>query len=55
MPVETVHVQGLVERGTGLENMVLLWCSQKRIEVCAESVIADVTKIVLRSCRILNV
>ena len=54
MPVETVHIQCLVERGTGFENMVLLRGNQKRIEISAESIISDMTKIVLCSCCILD-
>ena len=48
------NVQGLIERGARLEYMVLLRCCQKRIKISAESVIANVTKIILSSCRILN-
>ena len=54
MSVKAVHAQGLIERGTRFENMILLRCCQKWIKVCAESVIADVAKIVLRPCCILN-
>jgi hypothetical protein len=33
MPVETIHVQSLIERGSGLEHMILLRCGQEGIEV----------------------
>ena len=54
MSVKAVHVQGLIERGTGFEYVALLRCGQKGIEISAEPVIADVTEIVLCSCCILN-
>ena len=54
MPVKAVHVQGLIERGTGFEYVALLRCGQKGIEISAEPVLADVTEIVLCSCCILN-
>ena len=54
MSVKAIHVQGLIERGTRFEDMVHFWRGQKWIKVCAESVIANVTKIVLRPCCILN-
>ena len=54
MSVETIHVQGLIELGSWFENMILLRCCQKRIKICTKSVIANVTKIAFRSCRILN-
>ena len=55
MPVEAIHVQGLIERGFWFENMILLRCCQKRIEISTKSVITDVAEIVLRTCHILNV
>ena len=55
MPVEAIHVQGLIERGSWFENMIFLRCCQKRIEISTKSVITDVAKIVLRTCHILNV
>ena len=55
MPVETVHVQSLIEGGSGLEHMILLWCGQEGIKVCTESVVADVAEVVLRPCDILDV
>ena len=55
MPVETVHVQSLVEGGSRLEHMILLWCGQEGIKVCTESVVADVAEVVLRPCDILDV
>ena len=55
MPVEAIHVQGLIERGSWFENMIFLRCCQKRIEISTKSVITDVTEIVLRTCDILNV
>ena len=54
MPVEAIHVQGLIESSSWFENMIFLWCGQKRIEVSTESVIANVTEIVLCSCYIRN-
>ena len=55
MPVEAIHVQGLIERGSWFENMIFLRCCQKRIEISTKSVITDVAEIVLRTCHILNV
>ena len=55
MPVETVHVQSLIEGGSGLEHMILLWCGQEGIKVCTESVVADVAEVVLRPRDILDV
>ena len=55
MPVEAIHVQGLIESGSRFENMILLRCCQKRIEISTKSVIADVSEIILRTCDILNV
>jgi len=53
MSIKAVHVQGLIERGTRLENMIFLRCCQKRIKISAESVIADMAKIILGSFCIL--
>ena len=55
MPVEAIHVQGLIESGSRFENMILLRCCQKRIKISTKSVIADVAEIILRTCDILNV
>ena len=55
MPVEAIHVQGLIESGSWFENMILLRCCQKRIKISTKSVIADVAEIVLHTCDILNV
>ena len=55
MPVETIHVQSLIERGSRLEHMILLRCGQEGIEVCTESVVADVAEVVLRPCDVLDV
>ena len=53
MPVEAIHVQGLIESGSWFENMILLRCCQKRIEISTESVITDVAEIVFRPCHVL--
>ena len=55
MPVETIHVQSLIEGGSGLEHMILLRCGQEGIKVCTESVVADVAEVVLRPCDVLDV
>ena len=55
MPVEAIHVQGMIESSSWFENMIFLRCCQKRIEISTKSVIADVAEIVLRTCHILNV
>ena len=55
MPVEAIHVQGLIESSSWFENMIFLRCCQKRIKISTESVIADVAEIILRTCDILNV
>ena len=55
MSVKTVHIQGLIEVGSGLEHMILLWCGQEGIKVCTESVVADVAEVVLRPCDVLDV
>lgn len=33
MPVEAIHVQGLIESSSWFENMIFLRCCQKRIEI----------------------
>ena len=55
MPVETVHVQSLIEGCSGLEYMIFFRCSQEGIKVCTESVVADVAEVVLRPCDVLDV
>ena len=55
MPVEAIHVQGLIESGSWFENMILLRSCQKRVKISTKSVIADVAEIVLRTCNTLNV
>ena len=54
-PVKTIHIQRLIEGGTGLEHMILLRCGQEGIQVCTESVVADVAEVVLRPCDVLDV
>ena len=55
MPVETVHIQSLIEGGSGLEHMILLRYGQEGIKVCTESIVADVAEVVLRPCDVLDV
>ncbi len=55
MPVETVHVQSLIEFGSGLEYVIFLGYSEERIKVCTESIISDVADVIFRSFNVLNV
>ena len=55
MPVETIHVQSLIERDPRLEHVILLRSSQKGVKVCAEPVITDMVEIALRPCHTLYV
>jgi hypothetical protein len=54
-PVETIHVQSLIEGGSGLEHMILLRYGQEWIKISTKSVIADVAEVVLRPCDVLDV
>ena len=53
-PVETIHIQSLIEGGSRLEHMNLLRCGQEGIKVCTESMVADVAEVVLRPCDVLT-